>query len=92
MTGVYTSGFGSSNVVGFQASGANHQIQLQTSMFSGLTPGQGVGGLVAAVEFACGDPVGRGRDHQRHGRRCPQAEHRLSGFAHRNAGNVFKFV
>ena len=37
----YTSGFGSSNVVGFQASGANHQIQLQASMFSGLTPGQG---------------------------------------------------
>jgi hypothetical protein len=36
----YTSGFGSSNVMGFQASGANHQIQLQASMFSGLTPGQ----------------------------------------------------
>jgi hypothetical protein len=37
---VYTPGFGSSDIVGFQASGANDQIQLQASMFSGLTVGQ----------------------------------------------------
>jgi serralysin len=89
---VYTSSFGSSDVVGFQASGANDQIQLKASMFSGLTAGQSAADWAHLLSSSAA--VQSGADVTIND--APGDVLRLSSVSlaslTANAGNVFKFV